>query len=151
VQAVCKPEIRHILVALTALFAVRVTAQFVSLFITYEWFPAFDRWSSGVISYPLLLVTQLLILALMLAGCAYRGQWNPGPATVWITRRLAQLYFLIMFLRLMVSISGVSSSHWWQMTLPALFHLVLASYLYCIAEFNGEPRKKEEISDEHIK
>lgn len=150
-RAVSVTGFRCILIALTALFAVRVIAQVGSMFFSVDWIPAFDRWSSGLIPYPLLLVSQLLILASMIAGCCSKGRWHPADTTIWVSKQLAGLYFLIMCLRLVVSISGVSSSPWWQMTLPAFFHLVLASYLYCIAEFHKNLSSREETSHEYLK
>ena len=144
--AVSRTVFRQLLMISTALFACRVLAQSGSLFFPGDLIPVFERWSSGVIPYPLLLVSQLVILALMLAGCVRSGQWNPGPMIIGIVKRLAQLYFLVMLLRLAISVSGVSSSPWWQMTLPAMFHLVLAGYLYCFAELHNKLPEQEEIS-----
>lgn len=139
-KAVSATGIRHILIALTALFAVRVIAQLGSLFVVDGWIPAFERWSSGVIPYPLLLVLQLIILASMVSGCSYPGRWRPGLTAIRMMKWLALPYFSIMFLRLIVAQSGVSCPPWWQMTLPAFFHLVLASYLYFIAEYHNKLR-----------
>lgn len=137
---------RHILIALTALFGVRVIAQLGSIFVVDGWvfdgwIPAFERWSSGVIPYPLLLVLQLLILVSMVSGCAYPGRWRPGSSAIRTMKWLALAYFLIMLLRLIVALSGVSSPPWWQMPLPALFHLVLAGYLYLFAQYHNNLRK----------
>ena len=62
------------LVALTLLFALRVAGQALVAFFDVGWLPPMEAWYSGLLPYPILLPTQLAILAVQvtLDGCMWR-------------------------------------------------------------------------------
>ena len=115
---------------LTAMFAVRVVAQPAALALD-GLLPSFDSWDGGVLPYPVLLVTQLVIL-----GWLARTAWRFSMGTVVPHRRIGRLalmfgavYFAAMFVRLLLGVTVLSDVRWFASPLPAFFHLVLAAYL----------------------
>jgi hypothetical protein len=115
---------------LTSLFAFRVLAQPAAL-VFEDLLPSFDSWDGGVLPYPVLLVTQLVIL-----GCLARTAWRFSIGKVRPARRSGRLalafgvvYFAVMFLRLLLGVTALSDVRWFASPLPAFFHLVLATYL----------------------
>ena len=65
-----------LLALLTLLFAFRVLGQALVGFFGVTWLPAMEQWFSGLISYPTLLIIQLLMLMLMvkITGEIWRGK-----------------------------------------------------------------------------
>lgn len=128
-------QARLTLLGLTGLFAFRVAAQFLESVAPSPLIPDFDRWSSGAIDYPLLLSAQLVILAVMISGIALLPRLRLKQALLGALEYFAIVYFAVMLVRLVIALAGISSLPWFQLPLPAFFHLVLASYLFCVARF----------------
>ncbi len=128
------------LISFTCSFAIRVTAQLVESVFPNALIPDFDRWYSGVASYQLLLPIQLLILSAMIACICLLPQLKLKKSLLNTFKSLAILYFAIMFIRLVVALTGMSTLPWFQLPLPAFFHLVLASYLFCLTQYIGQYR-----------
>jgi hypothetical protein len=124
-----------ILLSLTFLFAIRVAAQLVEFVSPGLPLPDFNRWYSGAIAYSILLPLQLLILSAMICGTCCLGRLRLNQGLLKTLRAFSILYFIIMLIRLLVSLSDVNSLPWFQLPLPAFFHLVLASYLFCITRY----------------
>ena len=121
---------------LTGLFAFRVAAQPAALLFD-RLLPPFDSWDGGVLPYPVLLVTQLVILG-WLARTAWRfstGRVTSRPSIGRAALAFGGVYFAVMFLRLLLGATVLSDVRWFASPLPAFFHLVLAAYLlvygYC--------------------
>jgi len=121
---------------LTGLFAFRVVAQPAAL-VFDGLLPAFNSWDGGVLPYPVLLVTQLVILG-WLARTAWRfttGKFVPRRQIGRAALTFGGVYFAVMFLRLLLGATALSHVRWFASPLPAVFHLVLATYLllygYC--------------------
>ena len=58
-----------ILWLLLLLFAARVGGQVLAAFFGVTWLPPMERWYSGLIPYPYLLASQILVIALMAKVC----------------------------------------------------------------------------------
>jgi hypothetical protein len=121
---------------LTGLFAFRVVAQPAALAFD-RLLPSFNSWDGGVVPYPVLLVTQLMILG-WLARTAWRfgtGRVTPRPSIGRAALAFGGVYFAVMFLRLLLGATVLSDVRWFASPLPAFFHSVLATYLlvygYC--------------------
>jgi hypothetical protein len=121
---------------LTGLFAFRVAAQPAALAFD-RLLPSFNSWDGGVLPYPVLLVTQLVILG-WLARTAWRfstGRITPRPSIGRAALAFGGVYFGVMFLRLLLGATVLRDLRWFASPLPAFFHLVLATYLlvygYC--------------------
>jgi hypothetical protein len=123
---------------LLALFAIRVIAQPLSLLVQTPLLPPFASWYSGVVPYPLLLVAQIVILIVLTAGI--RG--TDRRAASWSRRTVVlfgvfgALYFVTMALRLVLGTTILQAHPWFGRTIPAFFHLVLASYVLVYADFH---------------
>ncbi len=120
------------------IFTFRVAAQLAALLFKPSFLPAFESWHGGVLPYPLLLGTQILIF-IWLTWTA----WQFSQSNVYPRRQLgmviiifASLYFLVMLLRLLLGLTILSEHRWFASYLPAFFHLVLASYLFLYGHFH---------------
>lgn len=136
-------QARLTLLGLTGLFAFRVAAQFVESVFPSTLIPDFDRWSSGAINYQLLLSLQLVILVAMIAGICRLPRLRLKRASLGALKYFAILYFAIMSARLVIALAGISSLSWFQLPLPAFFHLVLAGYLFCVARYISHNHSSE--------
>lgn len=121
-----------------ALFCVRVIAQPVTLLFHPSFLPAFDAWHSGVLPYPLLLVSQVVILFWLTLTA-----WRFTTDAVAPSRRIGlgaltagALYFAVMVLRLLLGATILRGARWFASPLPTIFHLVLAGYLLLFAHFH---------------
>jgi hypothetical protein len=121
-----------------ALFLIRVIAQPIALLTSAPFLPPFESWHSGVLPYPALLTTQLLIIA-WFARTAWRfsrGDVIPSHRLgVWMLV-FGGLYFATMLVRLVLGLTVLSTSRWFSSFLPTMFHLVLASYLLLYGHFH---------------
>lgn len=122
----------------SGLFAFRVIAQLAALLFKPNFLPAFESWHGGVLPYPLLLSTQILIF-IWLAWTAWQFSCNsiyPRRRLGMVTMIFASLYFLMMLFRLLLGLTIMSEHRWFASYLPAFFHLVLASYLFLYGHFH---------------
>jgi hypothetical protein len=123
---------------LLGLFALRVVAQPVQLWLHADWLPAFDTWHSGALPYGLLLFLQLVILVVQVRIAALVGAGRVTPS-----RRAARwwlgagaIYLAAMLLRLGLGATVLASQHWFSAWLPTLFHVVLASFVLLVGAFH---------------
>lgn len=126
---------------LSTLFLCRVIGQALVAFAGATWLPPMREWYSGLLPYPLLLPTQIAILAVM--GRVNRGV-HAGHGWLW-TRRpragkalvaFAAAYALAMVVRYAVSGELHPERRWYPPgIIPIAFHFVLASYLYLLGRF----------------
>lgn len=123
--------------ALTILFAFRVAAQAVQLASPTAVLPPFDAWQGSGLDYPALLVSQLLILGVMVAGATRvsRGLHTSRRAGTWLLA-LGSVYFAAMAVRLVLGLTVLAHVSWFAKPLPALFHLVLAGYLLTLGHYH---------------
>ncbi len=120
-----------LLLAPLLLFLFRTIAQLVQLLWPVSWLPDFSIWHSGTLPYGLLLPVQILILVAMVLFVArlltgkikHRPQWSRALKTVGI------IYFSLMLFRLIAGVTFLSHLHWFASSIPAFFHLVLATFL----------------------
>lgn len=126
---------------LATLFAFRVSAQLLVLHYPELPLPSFEQWHSEVLAYPVLVIFQLAILFL-LGVLSYRVISNQVIPNTKKGKRLlilGAIYFIVMFVRLAISLTPIhlsaiyfpelSDISWFQRPLPSFFHLVLASFL----------------------
>ena len=114
-----------VLWALLALFALRVLGQILVVVGVAPFLPPMDEWQSGLLPYPLLLGSQVVILAVFGAICVQvsRGRgyfvrphrWLATP--VWA---FGWIYAGAMVVRYALLRTDV---------IPVVFHIVLASFL----------------------
>ena len=129
---------------LIALFSFRVAAQLVQARFAVPCLPAFEQWQGASLPYGVLFASQIPIL-LLFAVIAWRfstGRMKPCPLVGVAMLSLGGLYFAVMFLRLVLGLTVLSHSHWFASYLPALFHLVLASFLLLVGDFHWRNRER---------
>ncbi len=120
------------------LFAIRVIAQAMSLIFPSKFLPPFELWHGGVLPYPTLLTTQLLILFWLVWTARKISVYGlyPRQRLGMIVIIFASLYFVIILLRLILGLTILSDHRWFASYLPSFFHLVLASYLFLYGHFH---------------
>ncbi|MCA1979850.1 MAG: hypothetical protein LDL19_11500 [Thiobacillus sp.] len=132
---------RALLWILVVLFLLRILAQPLANFIPV--LPPFEAWQGSRLPYPVLLAFQLAILAAMVATTLYtrRAQRPHRPRLARALTLMGAAYFAAMFARLVAGAAWEDAPLWFQRPLPAIFHLVLASWLLLIAREFGKPRE----------
>jgi hypothetical protein len=123
--------------ALTTLFAFRVAAQLVQYASPIGVLPPFEAWQGSRLSYPVLLTSQLLILAAMVWGTSTvsRRVRSARRIGLWLVT-LGSVYFCSMGARLVLGLTILADVAWFAKPLPALFHMVLASYLLTLGHYH---------------
>ena len=127
-----------ILAILLALFCFRVLAQLLQRYQALPFLPPFDAWHSGALPYGVLLASQALIIAFY-AWILLRITTNrlrPSRRQGWLFFNVGLIYFIVMAVRLVIGLTGLSSHHWFRSYLPTLFHFVLSSYLIVVGHFH---------------
>jgi hypothetical protein len=137
---------------LLGLFIVRVLAQPVASQIDLPILPRFESWHSGALPYPVLVASQLLIVA-WLARTAWAfttGAIAPHPGLGVAMVAFGGLYFAAMTARLLLGATILSHQRWFASPLPTIFHLVLATFLMVYGHFHwrygSDPRRRLEES-----
>lgn len=123
---------------LLALFCFRVLAQLLQRYLTIPFLPSFDAWHSGAVPYGALLASQILIIAFY-ARILQRITMNRMQASRtqgWIFFFLGLIYLIVMVMRLLIGLTGLSDHYWFRSYLPILFHFVLSSYLIVVGNFH---------------
>lgn len=121
---------------ITLLFLVRVLGQLCVYFLDVSWLPPFNHWYSGLLPYQYLLPAQCLILLLMVKinrdvsrGGGYFSK--PGRKTATAIRWFSYVYASSMLIRYAVTMYSYPERRWLgEGTIPIVFHLLLAFYLY---------------------
>lgn len=116
---------------LTGLFAARVAAQLVQLIAPQPWLPSFERFQGSDLPYPALLVAQLAILGTMttVAWRAAAGALQRSGSLARFLRIAGWIYLAVMSMRLAVGLIAPNAGAWFAAPIPALFHLVLATFV----------------------
>lgn len=124
---------------LQGLFLLRVLGQIQVAFNSPAWLPPMSAWYSGLIPYPELLTSQILILMFMTV-VSYDNVRRQGRFYVQSAKKqkwlatLSLLYFLIMFSRYVIQIIVLPETRWFGGgTIPIIFHFVLAGYIYLVS------------------
>ena len=131
-----------ILALLTLLFFFRIAGQALVAFSGVASLPAMEEWHSGLIPYPILVVIQVAMLLIMIKICMdicrasgffamHRPSWSPyliGFSALYVIA-MASRYILTMFYR--------SGMRWYGGTIPIVFHLVLAGFLFVLGRYHA--------------
>lgn len=133
-------EVAPILWSLTILFSLRVVGQVVVALRSPRWLPPMSDWN--LVPYRVLLPAQLVILAVMVWIDASFST-DAGPATDqtralgWPLIAFSAVYAAAMAVRYLVRMRQRPSERWFGGTIPIVFHLVLASYLFTLGSFHA--------------
>jgi len=126
------------MILLLGLFAVRLIIQLQVMVNPMAYFPEFDDWHSAMMPYSVLFASQILIL---MGGWFYVWRlFNTRvirkPKLGIILYTLGWVYWSIMLMRLVLGFTLLQDIHWFNQTLPALFHLLLANILMLIGNYH---------------
>ena len=126
----------------TLLLAGRVAGQLVVVLAAPRWLPPMEQWQSGLLPYPVLLVSQAIVLTLMIWISADfsrgAGFWvEPRPrlgtaALVW-----SYLYFAGMIVRYVIRMARRPDQRWLGGTIPIIFHMVVAAFQWTFGTYHA--------------
>ena len=127
------------------IFCFRVGAQFVQFVSPVAFLPPFEAWQSGALPYEVLAVSQIIIIFVLLRFVLRlaSGREIPDRKAGQIYLIFGWAYFGIMLFRLLAGLTFAEGHSWYGAIIPALFHLVLASFLILLGRFHfkyGEDR-----------
>ena len=138
---------------LSAAFLTRVIGQMAVEFAGVGWLPPMAEWQSGLLPYPALLASQLVILLVMLGInlSVSRGHGffaRPHPRLGWVLLTIAVVYAGAMAARYVISGQLHPDRRLWPPgSIPIVFHFVLAGYLYTLSRLAGRGlRARQPIS-----
>ena len=119
---------------LLAGFIGRVVSQMLVSFWNIAWLPPMSEWMSGVMPYPYLLPSQMLIVAVCAKVCLdfSRGRgWfvRTRPAFGRGVLYFGYIYFAGMIARYGLQMILRPETRWFGGTIPIFFHLVLAGFV----------------------
>ncbi len=121
---------------LLALFALRVLGQLLVFAGLAAFLPPMDEWQSGLLPYPVLLASQILLLGLLAAVCmqfsrneGYFVQHHAWLATpLWIAGWTYAIGMVIRYALLR------------RDAIPAVLHIVLAGFVLVVASYHRQRR-----------
>jgi hypothetical protein len=133
-----KPATRAVLLWLTTLlFLARVIGQILVGIYSPPGLPAWSEWYSGLLPYPWLLPSQILLLMFMAVVNTdtirqHGSLWVTSPRTRKLLRAFASLYAIGMGLRYVLQMTFHPDQRWFGHTIPIWFHLVLAAWMFIL-------------------
>lgn len=132
------PVIPVLLWTFLVLFLLRVLGQLVVVVAQPGWLPPMREWYSGLVPYPMLLPAQVVILLLLTAiavSVSLGSQPLAGPHRVvgFVLLGLSLLYAAAMVVRYVLRMTRRPEQRWFGGTIPIIFHVVLASFLFVFA------------------
>ena len=125
------------LLGLTGLFVFRVLAQLAQALHPLPFLPPFEVWHGAVLPYPVLVACQVVIVAALsiVTWRVGRDAVVPRPWKFRLCFALGTPYFLFMAFRLGAGLTFLADQPWFSKSLPALFHVVLASFLLLLGHY----------------
>jgi len=125
------------MVLLAGLFALRVFAQLTQAVYPLSFMPPFQAWHGAVMPYPVLVVSQIVVIFVM-AAVLLRVKVDAVVPRRWKYRvcfSLGGLYFAFMAFRLIAGLTFLTDHPWFSKSLPAFFHVVLASFILLLGHY----------------
>lgn len=127
--------------AILALFVGRVVAQALIAVGYGAFLPPWEEWFSGLVPYPQLLVSQILIILAYGAVCRdfvrQRGFFTvPRRWLGTVLLFVGSIYFAVMVMRYAIRMSLYAPERWTGGAIPIVFHWVLASFLLTLGTYH---------------
>jgi hypothetical protein len=119
----------------TVLLFARVIGQLVVVLFAPRWLPPMEQWQSGLLPYPVLLASQIVVLTFMVLisadfarGAGFFVQPHPrgGTFAVWF----GCAYFAGMIVRYIIRMKRHPDQRWLGGTIPIVFHSFVAAFLW---------------------
>ena len=133
-------DVAPVLWLFTGLFVLRVGGQVLVAVQPRSWLPPMEQWN--LLPYPILLPIQIVFIAVMVwidvsftrdAGIPVEKSRGFGIFLIVFSA----LYALSMAIRYAVRMRRRPDQRWFGGTIPIVFHIVLASYLYVLGSFHA--------------
>jgi hypothetical protein len=126
---------------LLGLFCLRVMGQVMVAFWNVSFLPPMKEWQSGLLPYPLLLISQLLIIILFgkVAVDFTRQNGYFAYPNARLGRGLllfGKIYLVAMIARYIIRMSLYPDQRWFGGTIPIFFHWVLASFILLVGTYH---------------
>jgi hypothetical protein len=119
----------------TLLLVGRVLGQLVVFLYAPRWLPPMEQWQSGLLPYPVLLVSQFIVLTFMIliSRDFARGSGffvAPHPRGGLFSIGFACVYFTGMVVRYVIRMKRHPDQRWLGGTIPIVFHAFVAAFLF---------------------
>lgn len=120
---------------LLAAFVFRVVAQLMQVFAPTNALPGFDEWQSGTLPYPLLVASQIIIIAagVWATWAMWTGRPAPQPRLGRVLVWIGWIYLVGAAFRFFAGLTFLSNVAFFDVHLPGFFHIVLASMVLLFA------------------
>ncbi len=124
---------------LLSLFLLRVVGQLLVALGRAPFLPPMEEWQSGILAYPALLVSQIVILLLYSKVCL---DFTRGRGYFVVPRRrlgvvllwFGSIYLISMIIRYALRMSLYPEERWLGGAIPVIFHWVLAAFLLMVGQ-----------------
>jgi hypothetical protein len=125
----------------TVLLIGRVAGQLLVATSAPRWLPPMEQWQSGLVSYPVLVVVQAVVLVLMIwisvDFSRGSGFWiAPHPRLGLTTLVWSYAYFAAMVIRYIVRMARRPDQRWLGGTIPIVFHAVVAAFQWTFGTYH---------------
>ena len=126
----------------SVLMLLRVVGQLLVYRRAPRWLPPMASWQSGLVPYPFLFATQVVVLVLMFWITAdfarNSGAWvQPLPRLGKVVLIWSYLYAAAMVIRYGVRMARKPDQRWLGGTIPIIFHCVLAAFQWTFAQYHA--------------
>jgi hypothetical protein len=127
--------------AFTLLLAGRVAGQLMVATVSPKWLPPMEQWQSGLVSYPVLVAGQAVVLTLMIwisvDFSRGAGFWiAPHPRLGLTALAWSYFYFGAMVVRYGVRMARRPDQRWLGGTIPIIFHAVVAAFQWTFGTYH---------------
>lgn len=140
-----------VLWVLLALFVLRVLGQLIVVIAAPAFLPPMEEWLSGLIPYPYLLASQILIILLMIKMCRdvqrtknFWGAPKRGLGEALVS--FGSIYLTVMIIRYTIRMSLYPLERWTGGSIPIIFHWVLASFVLTLGVFHLRNTNRPQFS-----
>ena len=126
---------------LLGLFCLRVLGQVLVVFANVSFLPPMKEWQSGLLPYPVLLISQLVIIGVFskVAADFTREKGYFARPNAKLAKGLVYfgwVYLLAMVLRYIIRMALYPEVRWFGGTIPIFFHWVLASFILLVGYYH---------------
>ena len=119
----------------TVLLVGRILGQLVVVLFAPRWLPPMEQWQSGLLPYPVLLVSQIVVLTFMvlisadfIRGTGFFVSAHKGGGVFSIG--FACVYFARMVVRYILRMKWYPDQRWFGGTIPIIFDSFVAMFLF---------------------
>ena len=116
----------------------RVVGHIVQITMPVAFLPPLESFKGSELPDPVLLAAQIVILILFVVVARRMAAGSSVIAVRWTYPAivLGVVYFLVMTARLVLGLTILADDKWFAATIPASFHLVLASAVVLIGAYD---------------